>query len=496
MAFVAAGWRPAETARRTARLPLLNAWGIHLLGACLITIAITVMVCLVERQHAFKVFVDILNELARALEHFPLEVLLILVAVVLGVEVGFVLLAAMLMPWGARDEPMKASFAHALRVTWLHTAHAFVGVCLAGGIIVFVEGWRQSWMRIHPWSSPNIQTPTIPPAPSPPSTAPPGSQAWTDYQKAFQEHQKQSQALWNEYGRQWRLAWNAYRGQQPWYVRYADVFHFYTSAIASLWFLWALLRAMGTRVGVVPPQRPPMCEFCGYNLSVTPINSRCPECGAAVMDSLGPEVRPGIPCERWRELGRVRAAWRSLWYVAVRPARLGRQTRLRPTRAAWKGILLAGLVAIFLFSGAGFMLIYAIEGLHYGRDFDWEALWIGVVGSGLFAAVCGLLWSGLAATLVAVVERLRFGRNLLPVAMQNAACLGGLLSISVLISALILAGTLHLMRIGFYNRIAQALAMWEGEITVYVWLIPSVVMLLLYFVPLYRATASARYANR
>ena len=40
-----------------------------------------------------------------------------------------------------------------------------------------------------------------------------------------------------------------------------------------------LFRSVGTRPAVPIMERPPTCEFCGYNLTGTAIDGRCPECG-------------------------------------------------------------------------------------------------------------------------------------------------------------------------------------------------------------------------
>ena len=76
----------------------------------------------------------------------------------------------------------------------------------------------------------------------------------------------------------------------PWWIRNDEVIIGYIAVGVSLWFLWALFRAAGVpRKGLVAA-RPPTCEYCGYNLTGTPIEGRCPECGVPAVMSLGPDA--------------------------------------------------------------------------------------------------------------------------------------------------------------------------------------------------------------
>ncbi|MCH8253327.1 MAG: hypothetical protein IID36_12840 [Planctomycetes bacterium] len=56
--------------------------------------------------------------------------------VVAAGEVVFVLVAAMMTCWAGRDEPISATFRHALRVSWLFVAH-LVWVVVAFGLMMF-----------------------------------------------------------------------------------------------------------------------------------------------------------------------------------------------------------------------------------------------------------------------------------------------------------------------------------------------------------------------
>jgi len=71
----------------------------------------------------------------------------------------------------------------------------------------------------------------------------------------------------------------------------------WAAVIASAWVLWVWFRASATPTARWCPLLAPSCEHCGYNLLHVPANRRCPECGAGVDDSLGPDARRPIEWE-------------------------------------------------------------------------------------------------------------------------------------------------------------------------------------------------------
>ena len=187
-------------------------------------------------------------------------------------EIGCVVVALMVMPWGATDEPLRSSFAHALRRVWLHTTQAVPMFVLGGVPITCMEHLRWLFMR-------SIQA-----------------------------------------QRTARRGWETY----PWWIRNDEVIIGYIAVAVSLWFLWALFRAAGVPRQGSAPARPPTCEYCGYNLTGTPISGRCPECGVPAVMSLGPDVRSGTAYDRAANGGFT--AMQRCWLDAIlRPKTIGRQ---------------------------------------------------------------------------------------------------------------------------------------------------------------------------
>ncbi|MGQ9650686.1 MAG: hypothetical protein ACUVXJ_11295 [Phycisphaerae bacterium] len=135
---------------------------------------------------------------------------------------------------------------------------------------------------------------TYPPYPSLPPNATPGSQAMKDFEAAVAQWNQQVANL----HRRWQLRHQEWRSRKPFLVRHDEAIIAFLCTVGSAWFLWALLRAIGARRTIASVRRPPTCEHCGYNLTGTTIEGRCPECGTPAIESLGPHVRPGTEWDR------------------------------------------------------------------------------------------------------------------------------------------------------------------------------------------------------
>jgi hypothetical protein len=92
-----------------------------------------------------------------------------------------------------------------------------------------------------------------------------------------------------------------------------------------------------------------LCESCGYNLKGAPPDSRCPECGQAVQESL-PSAHPGSPWQRRRGI----ASWaRTGWYTLFSPTRLFRSvsTAKVPRGLLAVNLLLSSALIVAPFTG-------------------------------------------------------------------------------------------------------------------------------------------------
>ena len=77
----------------------------------------------------------------------PKEVVLTILGIALLVELGFLGVGYLVMPWGAYDEPLGASFRHALRRVWLQTPHVVLIIATVGAIGIPLSRWDRAWQQ-------------------------------------------------------------------------------------------------------------------------------------------------------------------------------------------------------------------------------------------------------------------------------------------------------------------------------------------------------------
>jgi hypothetical protein len=136
--------------------------------------------------------------------------------------------------------------------------------------------------------------------------------------------------------------------------------------VRSLGFA-ALTMALGiallTRVAAVdyrwpedlPKTRDPLCEHCGYNLTMTPMESRCPECGTPAVESLSPTARGPTAWERAPYLSNVAAIGRQLRLLTTHPRTLFKTMLLYTQKQPAERWLKLSMIAVAL---AGFLVIF------------------------------------------------------------------------------------------------------------------------------------------
>ncbi|MGB9625775.1 MAG: hypothetical protein ACPMAQ_13040, partial [Phycisphaerae bacterium] len=282
----------------------------------------------------------------------------------------------------------------------------------------------------------------------------------------------------------------------PWLVAHAEEVLGYTSFVGITWFLWATFRAVGVRREAVPIARPPMCETCGYNLTAASMEGRCPECGKAVSESLGPDVRPGTLWQRRREVGFAHAWWRCCGAPIVRPAWFGRQIRTGTADAAHRWFLLVHLVAIFVVAGAGIVLCYVADTRNNPFKENVEMIWVVGPFAGYLTAAFLLFFALAAAGLVGVHGRIVCGRNLMSGTMQLAAYLSGYLLLWVLFAASSGITAFLAYRHPIAREIARALHTDHEVLGFLCWLLPNLAWAAGYLMLVARGAVGLRYANR
>ena len=494
MAFLTAAWLPKTMAERTNHVSLRRAWVAHFSAAVLGLAAIWY---LVEAESAGSLF-DVeqvwdramrdVRSLVREFRRDPLLVAAAIGGCVAAFEAGIVVLALLVMPWGARDEPVRASFAHALRRTWLQTPHALVGIIVAGMVAVGLFNNIRAWHRAPPgYPGPAVSRPR-PPRLRPGGAPAPTTAAVAQYQAAM----KRKQAA--------RVDWRRRRAQRiarrPWHVKYRDELAGYAIFAAITWYLWGLFRAAGAPRPVKPIARPPTCEFCGYNLTMAEPDGRCPECGKPVADSLGDHCRPGVLWERRAEVGLLRAWWRCVWDPIRRPRWFARQLNASADPRHHRVFLLIHIVPIFAIAYAGAVASLWFVATPAERLHLWEErtglllLTFGPISGYSIAVIAAAI--GLVATAVlGTWEGWRDGRNLMSRVMPIACYLSGALVIGTTVAAL--AGVAAIL---LEAALDKSVPLYSDTIAFAAYFTAIFVWFVWYQFLLYLGTNGVRYANR
>jgi hypothetical protein len=183
------------------------------------------------------------------------------------------------------------------------------------------------------------------------------------------------------------------------------------SVVISLYMLATWLRCAIDAVAKIepPPELPPVCEGCGYDLTHRPADERCSECGLALAESLDQQrSRPGC---RWAR-GRSLASWIATAASVLRhPRPFYRSLVLRTPATAESGF--AALHYVLIWCGAALWMctVLAIQELRFGNQpfhMRWEDFGMVCFASAIGVFACGLGHRVLAA-LVATWWLLRGG---------------------------------------------------------------------------------------
>lgn len=495
LSFLTCGILPATTARRTNRIPLRNAYLLHF-AVALCGVFIIVWIASWGDVPAPATFGSVaarflanLNWLLGQLSERPRTIVLAVLGIALLIEVGFVGVAYLVMPWGACDEPLGASLRHGLRRVWLQTPHVVLIIATVGAVGIPLSRWERAWRASYPIPMPSPDQ--LPTPPVPPTVAPPKSQAWQDYEAAGQAYSQAWQAHWTavrHWGQELRLA-------QPWYLRFNRTIAVDAAFLSGLWLFWALLLSVGAPRVVPPIIRPPRCDACGYDLTTIPMKSRCPECGELVAASLGPDARPGTAWQR-RELDRL-TAWRRSWGEAIRdPVRFGRTLRLTRPGVGHRHFLAIHLPLVFLIGAASPSLTFcAVEGRSPIPD-EIEFILIGgpIFGTACTAGVMAV--SLLSAAAAALLYHFRDRRNLLVGAVQVVSYLVVYLVAWQVFGAVTGICAVSMGQAEWFRGFARASRMGPELLAFFFWFIPNLACGIFYWTLVRRAVSGTRYANR
>ncbi|GMU25003.1 MAG: hypothetical protein AMXMBFR13_50740 [Phycisphaerae bacterium] len=499
MAFFTYWLIPARSSLRTAHVPLRRAWGVHL-GAAVALVLLFFLLAAWEGvyrgERFWDRFFEMIGQALSEVMRYPLEAGAAILATIVGVQLGYLLLAVLVMAWGAKDEPVRASYRHALRVVWLRSTHVLPFVLLFGLVMIPLVNASREW-----WAGRGDAELALPELPSPPDR--PGRRASVqehqDYAQAMLEYQQQSTRVMAEHrelsNRLWEERWNS----RPWYIKHDDEIAGGLGLFNGIWLMWALYRGLGTRGPIPPIKRPPLCEACGYNLTGMLMEARCPECGEPVADSLGPQVRPGPPWATAR--GRGTAAWLSAWWQCtvdpiIRPARFGRQVQVSSSTIRHRSFLLVNMIPMAVAGAFALIGCYVADMHRSPLVSDPELAYLGAPASAIGSATTGLTLLVIAAALVGWSVGKVHGRNLMPASMQIAAYLSGYLAICFIASAGLGIAMVALADQHLLMPLQRSIHMDEELLAFLGWMIPTAAMLLYGLVLLWKGTAAARFANK
>lgn len=476
--LLASSFFPARAARHVLHVPLWKCWVVHFLVGLFGLFFVPVTVSLL-----FGGLSEFLREVDNLADHwrqYPLSSSVAMLGIVLAVESIFLVLVAVATAWGSMaGDRLRDSFRHALRQVWLRTPHAVLVVFLVAFLVVGLQSANRQWRGGPPvftqWPTP----------PNPPTLTP------TD--PGYLAAQKQFELDWDAFQTELANAKRTYRdwwATRPWHLRYEGPICVTTAVGGIVWWLGAMLAGVGVRRTVAAGVRSPLCLWCGYDLSMMPLESRCPECGKGVGDSLSEHAQPGAPWERARADGRVIAwfhTWRA-WSADVQE--LGRRLTLIAQVHDHRTYMLLHLPIIFFVGAAGVAAAFF-------QDNDQGDEWL-YVGS-LFGLVC-VIGATVAccatASLVGWYASLRAKRNLLPAAMQIAAYGATYLTAWALFGALLINSAIYLERHDLYRSAQDFTGMHRDFLFFLSCFVPNLLCGLLYVWMVARGTSAARNANR
>lgn len=493
VALVTAWLFPATTTKRTRHASFKMIWFVHIIAVLATVATIFVLVTWYESGGGFDADTffhqmrGVLNRLTRDLAEAPVEFVLTAAGIVLLMELAYAVLTAVVMPWGARDEPLRTSYHSALRSTLLSATHVLAIVLLFGTLLVASQRLKQEWMIRQGM----IKAEHLPTTPIPPSMSP-DDLGYSKALSAYQAEVKRNQQTLLVIQRVYDLS----KLPKPFYIEYREPLLFVIASAMALWFLWALLRGVGASREVIPIARPPMCELCGYNLMTIAMESRCPECGEAVLKSLGPDARPGTAWQNRPTIG-TDSEWGVTATMAFEnPNELGHQIRTIKPGIDHRRFLALHLPIVF---GVGFLSFFAFALLSAPGAFLMDQLPIFLLVMTIFGMACVggmVVFTLLAVLTIGTFESYRYKRNLLPAAMQIASYLATYLTIWSIFGGALGLGVFWAEDAYFFRGLQDLTGVYHETLVVATWLVPNVACCLWFFLLMYRGTIGAAYANR
>lgn len=212
----------------------------------------------------------------------------------------------------------------------------------------------------------------------------------------------------------------------------------------AIWVLSVILRAAGIRRDGPKAERPPMCEICGYDLSHTPQDGRCPECGTAVVESFGPGLRRPTAWETSEQGHRLADFVTCTFEAALRPRRFFRTMLTRSALPRARKFLLLQMVVTAVAAWASLFGIVTWLSKPGLGGVDWEKFAVTAI-SGVLYAVMALLWVLFLAATTGLDCRRAWKQDIMPGVAKTFCYTAGMISLVTILCGMLLGPTLVLM---------------------------------------------------
>jgi len=476
------GWcRPQSMAAGITRATALGCFAFHLIAFAATLAILAFVIAYAEGKQVPVEFAWILDEFDRN----AVLATLVVLGNFLAIEVGMVVLGVLLAAWGARDEPLRTSMGFGLRRVWLCSTFGIMPIVVIGSSIGGANRWRIAQLERL------LETP-----PSFPSEI---YQNQLDFPGDAEAQARYDEAQATFHEKRWDYV-QAYQGNaQKYMFKYKDEIIALTVLSSICLVGWTLLRVVAAPRPSRAPPRDPTCEWCGYNLTMIPMASRCPECGRPVIESLGDAVRPGTIWDRREELKTPHPWLRTIADVVSSAQSFGRAIQLTTHKTAHRWFLLRSLAFVGSFAYACVIAVSILEsGVWTKVTWDEKVFIAFLVGPIVaMAAVVGNLLLVLAAAVLANLNYWRQDRrNLLPAAIKMASYASGFLVLCSLVFCTVCGVIYFLVEFRYFGVLERLTGIRSDVIGTIIFLAPNLVCLLMYLRIVFAGTGSTRYANR
>ena len=473
---------PVKATMKLAHTSLPKAWLFHMVMAVFTVATVTVLAIactnFISVANGFWGTRGFSNDLQRLcgdigseFSKYPLECSIAIIASIAITESIFLGLALLVLPFAAERERFRDSFRHALRRTWLHTSAALPAALLICFLTIFAidqhKCWKDRMYRDYKIAHPRPQNPGSS-----------DTQSIKAYQKADSEY-------WTN---RWR---HVSKLTSPWYLAFAEELAGYAAVVISLWFLYTLFRGVTVNRNQNHVLHSLVCRECGYNLTGQPPDSRCPECGLPIAESISPLCITGSPWEHRRTIGVFKAYFQTAAECLRTPHHFSRKLVLtNPNKDALLFLLVSCAACFFIALAANIVSISMHSQFYYSK----MRLFLSIPPLNAFSVAAVLFgFTCFVAVVVAFFLGLKEKRNILPGTAQTAAYCSVFLIPWMLIASLV---NISIQRHSLDLRYVEYhLKLGRHSLEMFLSIAPSIIALIIYLILIIKASKGVRYAN-